>query len=402
MVVLLTESTSLLGDKIAKLPSLLEITIPSPNLEQRLHCFNWYVDQQPAEKKPKFWSTPEEFAKYTAGLSVQALLQILKQGSYENKIINPVDLIDKVEVFVKSQLGEHVVEFKRPIHTFNEVVGISRIKEYIRNEFIPDIKDGLIVGVTVAGAIGAGKTYPFEAIASYLGIPVFVLKDIRSMWYGQTDVILERLKRLLSALDKCIIFVDEADVQFGGVGKDTHETERRLTGTIQGMISDITLRGKVVWFQITARIYNLSEDLLRPGRCGDVIFAMTDPIGKDREEFIKWVIKAATDKADDAVFAELDEKTKGYSSADFDKLKRKLKSKRNRVGRSLEKEEILGVVKTIIPPANTIFRRIQTLHALLRCNDTRLLPEDYEDVAAKRKEWREELDNLEAIHGRAS
>ncbi len=57
-----------------------------------------------------------------------------------------------------------------------------------------------------------------------------MLKNIRSQWFGQTDVIFERLRRVLEALEKVVIFVDEADTQFGGVGEGAHETERRLTG----------------------------------------------------------------------------------------------------------------------------------------------------------------------------
>ena len=52
---------------------------------------------------------------------------------------------------------------------------------------------------------------------------------------------------MLEALEKVVIFVDEADTQFGGVGAETHSTERRLTGKIQAMMSDMRLRGRVIW-----------------------------------------------------------------------------------------------------------------------------------------------------------
>ena len=39
---------------------------------------------------------------------------------------------------------------------------------------------------------------------------VLVLKNIRSQWFGQTDVVFERLRRVLNALAKVLIFVDEA------------------------------------------------------------------------------------------------------------------------------------------------------------------------------------------------
>ena len=76
---------------------------------------------------------------------------------------------------------------------------------------------------------------------------------------------------LTDALSKVIIFVDEADTQFGGVGSDTHETERRLTGKLQAMMSDTALRGRVALLLVTARIHQLSPDIRRPGRVGDLI-----------------------------------------------------------------------------------------------------------------------------------
>ena len=124
-------------------------------------------------------------------------------------------------------------------------------------------------------------------------MPVLVLKNIRSQWFGQTDVIFERLRRVLEALEKVVIFVDEADTQFGGVGEGAHETERRLTGKVQGMMSDPMLRGKVIWLLMTARIHLLSPDIRRPGRVGDLIIPVLDPEGQDRLDFIKWMLKPA-------------------------------------------------------------------------------------------------------------
>ena len=54
-----------------------------------------------------------------------------------NNLEDNEGLIEKVEQFVKSQLGEDVVEFKKPSHTLADVVGFSKLKEFIRKELIP-------------------------------------------------------------------------------------------------------------------------------------------------------------------------------------------------------------------------------------------------------------------------
>ena len=179
---------------------------------------------------------------------------------YHDVPLSPPDLVQKVESFIQSQVGEDVVEFKKPTHTLQQVVGFRRLKEFITKELIPRFKaepEKALPGAAVAGPIGGGKTFIFEAVAGELDVPVLVLKGIRSQWFGQTDVIFERLRRVLEALDKVVIFVDEADTQFGGVGAQTHETERRLTGKIQAMMSDPKLRGRVMWLLMTARIHLL-------------------------------------------------------------------------------------------------------------------------------------------------
>jgi hypothetical protein len=183
---------------------------------------------------------------------------------------------------------------RRATHRLDDVIGFTRLKEFIRTELTPRFTAPpaeALAGVAVCGPIGGGKTFIFEAVAAELDMVVLVLKNIRSQWFGQTDVIFERLRRVLDALAKVLIFVDEADTQFGGVGADTHETERRLTGKIQAMMSDPALRGRVFWLRVTARIHLLSPDLRRPGRVGDLIIPTLDPEGPDRTEFLRWTVQ---------------------------------------------------------------------------------------------------------------
>ena len=154
---------------------------------------------------------------------------------------------------------------------------------------------------------------------------VLVIKNLRSKYYGETDVIFERLRRVLMALSRVLIFIDEADTQLGGGGADTHETERRLTGKIQSMMSDPLLRGKVVWLLVTARIHLLSPDIRRPGRVGDLIIPVLDPEGKDREAFLDWVaspvISGKLTGEDRERFAVA---TDGWSAAGFAALRSEL------------------------------------------------------------------------------
>jgi SpoVK/Ycf46/Vps4 family AAA+-type ATPase len=299
-----------------------------------------------------------------------------------------------VEEFIQAQVGEDVIEFKKPSHRLENVIGASKLKNFIRQELIPRFKadrDKALPGAAVAGPIGGGKTFIFEAVAGELGVPVLVLKNIRSQWYGQTDVIFERLRRVLEALDKVVIFVDEADTQFGGVGAETHATERRLTGKIQAMMSDPALRGKVMWLLMTARIHLLSPDIRRPGRVGDLIIPVLDPQGEDRKEFIEWVLQTVVESPTPEDIQRIDDITKGYSAAAFASLRSQLKA--------VEVDSIDRVVEIVrdhIPPAIGLTRRYQTLQAMLNCTRRSLMPDpDFTDK--DREAWQMEIGRLEQL-----
>ena len=225
-------------------------------------------------------------------------------------------------------------------------------------------------------------------------MPVLVLKNIRSQWFGQTDVIFERLRRVLEALVKVVIFVDEADTQFGGVGPGAHATERRLTGKIQQMMSDPKLRGRVIWLLMTARIHLLSPDIRRPGRVGDLILPILDPQGEDRNAFLRWVLEGVkTLEVDNDSVTRLDALTPGYSAAAFASLRSNLKAKAH--GKKLDLAGVEAIVRDHIPPAIQKTRRYQTLQALVNCTRRSLLPDPTIDDGA-RERWQAEILELEA------
>ncbi len=394
-VCLMAESRSLIHPRVSRLPQIVPVEIPTPSMADRLHFIETYCEG--AKRKPKLWSTADALARLAAGLSIHAIRQLLARAAYDEKGLTPTDVVEKVEQFVQGQIGEDVVEFKKPAHTLDAVVGFTRLKKFLRDELLPRFRatdEKALTGAAVAGPIGGGKTFIFEAVAAELDVPVLVLKGIRSQWFGQTDVIFERLRRLLEALQKIVIFVDEADTQFGGVGADTHATERRLTGKIQAMMSDPRLRGRVVWLLMTARIHLLSPDIRRPGRVGDLIIPVLDPEGDDRRDFLRWMLRGMIadpdDAAIDAAIDRLDGLTEGYSAAAFASLRSQLKAKEPQ-----SIDQIALIVHDLTPPAIGPTRRYQTLQALLNCTRRSLLPDPNVDEQT-REAWQSELHRLES------
>ena len=398
-VVFVTESKSLVNSRIMRLPQVVGVEIPSPELDARRHFISWFNrTQKPAEQTLNLWGTQAQLAMLTAGLSLQALRQLLVAACYAGGKLRPEAVIEKVSEFIQAQLGEDVVEFKKPAHTLKDIVGNRKLVEFLKKRLIPRITStgaDAISGLSVCGPIGSGKTFIFEGLAGELDIPVLVLKNIRSMWFGQTDVIFERLRRLLMALVKVLIFVDEADTQFGDVGRDAHSTERRLTGKIQAMMSDPQLHGNITWLLMTARIYNLSPDLRREGRVGDIVIPVLDPSGEDREAFLHWTLgNVFNETLPDAALQLLLEHTEGYSAASFASLRADLEATKNLKG-DLTVDDIVDVVTDRILPNIGPIRRYQILQAFVNCTRKSLLPGDYSPEI--RKSWLRQIAELEAM-----
>jgi len=397
-VVMIAESRSLLNHRVARLPQVLEVAVPSPDADTRKHFISWFNRTQSGSEGIRLWGSQQDLATATAGLSIHALLQLLKGATYQHRKLTQQEVIEKVEEYIKSQLGEDIVEFKKPEHTLEDVIGFARLKDFIRRELIPRFgsrEEDALPGAAVCGAIGSGKTFIFEAVAAELDMVVLVLKNIRSQWFGQTDVLFERLRRVLEALSKVLIFVDEADTQFGGIGPETHSTERRLTGKIQAMMSDPRLRGRVTWLLMTARIHLLSPDIRRPGRVGDLIIPVLDPEGPDRDAFLEWMLRGALDrKPTPGELRRLDAAMEGAAASTFAALRAELNAKAVQEEEGMDIDRILEIIADHIPPAIEDTRRYQTLQALVNCTRKSLLPSP--DVSPETREaWNEEIRTLE-------
>lgn len=381
-VILLAESRSKINHRIANLPQVVSIDIPLPDKESREHFIKWHSERYSCEV------SNENIGELTAGLSIHAIRQLLKSGDCSSD-----NIASKVESYMISQLGEGVIEFKRPKHAMKDVVGFNNIKKFMKKELIPGFLNGHISGAAVGGPIGSGKTFICEAVAAELGVPVIVLKNIRSKWYGETDQVFEKLKRLLETFSKSVIFVDEADSQFGAID-DGHATEKRLTGKIQAMMSDTSLKGRVIWFLMTARIHKLSPDIRRPGRM-DLIIPILDPDASEREEFLEWCLGSdlwSLFKEDEQSFYKIKKSVEKYSAASFASLKSQIKMKKAK-----DPKSVLEICNDMVMPNIQDTRLYQTLQAKVNCTRKSLLfaqSDDTYDVA--RSGWRKQIQELEA------
>ncbi|EKD27133.1 MAG: AAA family ATPase, partial [uncultured bacterium] len=225
-------------------------------------------------------------------------------------------------------------------------------------------------------------TFIFEAFAREIDFNIIKFKKIRSQWYGQTDIIFEKIKSVLTSIGKVVVLIDEADTAFGGRSDTTHETEKRLFGNIIQMMGNPQNRGKIIWILITSRPDMLEPDIKRSGRAG-LHLPVFDPQGEDRLTFIKGILKEINININNFEKAHLQEfldYTAVYSLADFNELKILLKTKSEVNKRNLKCDEIIEIAKDFNPSNISKERRYQTLVAASECTFKSLLPPDLRDM----------------------
>ncbi len=133
-VCLLCESRSLIHSRVARLPQVLSVEVPAPDLVARDHFAHWHSKQPtsamipvPANDNASESNTssgsPTWLAEGTAGLSIHALRQLLLAATYSQRPVSRVDVVNQVEHFIQAQLGDDVIEFKKPVHSLKDVVG---------------------------------------------------------------------------------------------------------------------------------------------------------------------------------------------------------------------------------------------------------------------------------------
>lgn len=204
------------------------------------------------------------------GVTVTAIETLCRQRAHQGRPIRAADLVQ-----VKKQLVEResagLVEFIESRRTLDDFEGQDALKAWLRQDIAlwraGDLK-ALPKGYLMCGPVGTGKTFLVECLAGEAGVPVVKLKNFRDRWVGSSEGNLEKIIRLVRALGRCMVFVDEADQSLGR--RSAESTDSGLSGRIYSMIAqemgDSGTRGRVMWILASSRPDMIEVDLKRPGR----------------------------------------------------------------------------------------------------------------------------------------
>ena len=214
--------------------------------------------------------TSAVLAPQLKGCSLVAVESAVRRSAHRQAPLAAGDISSLKKSLVEGE-AKDLLEFLTADRTLDDYHGQEALKTWIRQDAALWRKGDLAalpMGYLLCGPVGTGKTFLVECIAGEAGVPVVKLKNFRDRWVGSSEANLEKILRLVHALDRCMVFVDEADQSLGKRESDSSDggLGGRLYARFAEEMSNPRNRGKVMWLLASSRPDLIEVDLKRPGR----------------------------------------------------------------------------------------------------------------------------------------
>jgi hypothetical protein len=258
------------------------VKVPLPSATEMERALSIFATHYPAALGALGCDLPAVAAQLT-GATLGAAENLLRLAEHRREPLRRENLVKLKKELVEKECNG-LIEFIESRRTLDDLHGQEKLKAWLRQDLAlwrqNDLR-ALPMGYLICGPVGTGKTYMVECLAGEAGVPVVKIKNFRDKWVGSTEGNLETIFRLLQALGRCVVFIDEADQALGR--RDAGSNDAGLSGRVYAMfakeMSNSANRGRIVWVLASSRPDLIEVDLKRPGRV-DVkipIFPTTTP-----------------------------------------------------------------------------------------------------------------------------
>src|SRR5690606_29107533 len=154
--------------------------------------------------------------------------------------------------------SQGLIDFVRSEKSLDDYLGHDALKARLRQDIrLWNAGDAtaLPMGYLLCGPVGPGKTVLIACPAGAAGPPVARIRNFRDRWIGSTEANLERIFRMLHALGRAVVFVDEADQALGK--RDSSGGDAGVSSRVYAMFAEEMSRpanrGKLLWVLATSR-----------------------------------------------------------------------------------------------------------------------------------------------------
>ena len=266
---LLTENLNDLHPLVVNNPRVARVKIDLPAPQELRDGFRIISSGYPTALA-EFASDLQGLAEQLSGATLGAVESVVKTKEHRKERLASSDLAKiKKDLVEKDTNG--LIEFVESTRTLDDLYGIANIKKWLRQDIelwkrndVPALPKGYLL----CGPVGTGKTFLVECLAGEASVPIVKMKNFRDKWVGSSEGNLEKIFRLIHALGRCYVFVDEADQALGR--RDASTGDSGVSGRIYSMLAEemgsSKSRGQVIWVLASSRPDLIEVDLKRPGR----------------------------------------------------------------------------------------------------------------------------------------
>lgn len=280
---------------------------------------------------PAKWhaSTRSILYKSLQGLSLDNIRRVIRKAvSLNNGALNE-DCIsyiqDEKQQIIRKQ---RILDYYPHKETIEHIGGLSEIKKwFIEREHVFRLSQdkiqtlGLDVpkGLLLIGVPGSGKSLCCKALAGIWNLPLLRM-DVGKLFgstVGESEKNIRRCIQLAEAVSPCILWIDEIDKAFGGIGgyQGDSGTQMRVFGTFITWLQE--KKDPVFVISTANEPKNLPPELWRKGRYDEVFFVDL-PSEEEREEIFRIHLERRVQNMHRLNLRELAQNCQGFTGAEIE------------------------------------------------------------------------------------
>lgn len=345
--------------------------VPLPTIDEILDIIHEFVQDMDIEIDSDI---EDDIALSFKGLSEFQIRQILNLAYQDGGYIDKNDkvlILKEKEQFIKKSGMLEIVNFKESI---DDIGGLENLKEWlIRKEKVFSNLDGAIKfgvdipkGIMIMGMPGCGKSLTAKATARLFKIPLVRLDVGRLLgkYVGESEANMRRALQLSEAISPCVLWIDELEKAFSGVGGDGggNDVTTRLFGQFLTWMQE---KENTVFIVATANdISKIPPEFLRKGRF-DELFFVDLPNAEERKKILDIHLKKRGKWNTELDTITLLKMTEGYNGADLEAVVKNAVETvfidENRKNKKITTEDLEEAVKETKPISTTLKEKIATI-----------------------------------------